>query len=116
MFRRTFWFTTGVATGVWATLRAQRALRRVTPESIAATAANRAVDTGRRALLFAQDVRTAMAEREDQLNDVLGLSLRGRPAELPGQRAKAQLERKAARRRPHDRNPHHRNRDLKEDH
>lgn len=115
MFRRTFWFTTGAATGVWATLRAQRALRRVTPEGIAATAANRAVDTGRRAVLFARDVRAAMAEREDQLNDALGLSPRSRPAELPGQRIKAQLERKVAQRRSNARNPHHRNRNLKED-
>jgi hypothetical protein len=89
LFRRTFWFTTGVATGVWATTKAQRVLRSLTPESLAATAANRAIDSGRRALLFAKDVRAAMAEREHQLNDALGLSERDRPAELPGQRVKA---------------------------
>lgn len=111
MFRRTFWFTTGAATGVWATLRVQRTIRAFSPENvaagIAAGAANRAIGTGRRAVLFARDVRSAMAEREGLLNDALGRTPGGRPAELPGQRAKAQLERE----RPYDRNH-----DPKEDH
>ncbi|MQY11907.1 hypothetical protein SRB5_20260 [Streptomyces sp. RB5] len=89
MFRRTFWFTAGAVTGVWATTKAQRLVRGLTPESLAATAVNRAVDAGRRAKLFAEDVRSAMAERETQLNDALGLDRGSRPAELPGPRLKA---------------------------
>ncbi|MDR3034182.1 MAG: DUF6167 family protein [Kitasatospora sp.] len=105
MFRRTFWFSAGAATGVWATLRAQRMLHRLAPESLAATAANRALDAGRRARLFAQDVRAAMAAREDQLNDALGLTSGGdAPAELPGQRTKALL---ALTQDPYDRKEDH---------
>ncbi|MEV6105462.1 DUF6167 family protein [Streptomyces sp. NPDC051940] len=89
MFRRTFWFTAGAVTGVWATTKAQRFVRGLTPESLAATAANRAIGAGRRAKLFADDVRAAMAEREAQLTDALGLDQQPRHTELPGQRAKA---------------------------
>ncbi|NGN63065.1 hypothetical protein G5C51_03980 [Streptomyces sp. A7024] len=110
MFRRTFWFTAGAATGVWATLKTQHVLRSLSPESIAATAANRAIATGRRAVVFAKDVRAAMAEREDQLNDALGLTSQQEAAELPGQRVKLLLQQKTAA------VTHHRSIDRKEDH
>ncbi|HET9379696.1 MAG TPA: hypothetical protein VFP69_02540 [Streptomyces sp.] len=78
MFRRTFWFTTGVATGVWATTKVNRKLRQLTPEHLAVTAANRAIETGHRlkdrAVEFALDVRDHMARREAELDDALGLS------------------------------------------
>ncbi|MCW7941055.1 hypothetical protein AAW14_03120 [Streptomyces hygroscopicus] len=78
MFRRTFWFTTGVAAGVWATTKVNRKLRQLTPESLAAQAANKAVETGHRlkdrALDFASDVRAGMAQREAELDDALGLN------------------------------------------
>ncbi|QIJ61615.1 hypothetical protein [Streptomyces sp. JB150] len=77
MFRRTFWFTTGVATGVWATTKVNRKLRQLTPESLAAAAANKAIETGHRlkdrAVGFALDVRDNMARREAELQDALGL-------------------------------------------
>ncbi|WAX81051.1 hypothetical protein [Streptomyces sp. KMM 9044] len=77
MFRRTFWFTTGVATGVWATTKVNRKLRQLTPESLAATAANKAIEAGGRikdrAVDFALDVRDNMARREAELGDALGL-------------------------------------------
>ncbi|MFJ6660451.1 hypothetical protein ACIQNG_29480 [Streptomyces sp. NPDC091377] len=77
MFRRTFWFTSGVAAGVWATTKVNRKLKQLTPESLAATAANKAVDTGRqlrdRAVGFALDVRDGMARREAELEDALGI-------------------------------------------
>ncbi|MGK5529257.1 DUF6167 family protein [Streptomyces sp. URMC 129] len=73
MFRRAFWFTTGAAAGVWATTKVQRTLRRFTPESLAARAADRAVAAGHRARLFALDVRAGMAERESELNEALGI-------------------------------------------
>lgn len=34
MFRRAFWFTTGVAAGVWATTKVNRKLNQLTPESL----------------------------------------------------------------------------------
>ncbi|WP_326600110.1 DUF6167 family protein [Streptomyces sp. NBC_01803] len=73
MIRRAFWFTTGAAAGVWATTKVQRTLRRLTPESLAARAADRAVAAGHRAREFALDVRAGMAQREDELNEALGV-------------------------------------------
>ncbi|MFI1854991.1 DUF6167 family protein [Streptomyces sp. NPDC020480] len=93
MFRRTFWFTTGVAAGVWATTKVNRKLNQLTPESLAAQAADRAVLAGRRIKVFALDVREGMADREAALKDALGLS--AAPAQdrkqLPAQRGRAQL-------------------------
>ncbi|WP_399882831.1 hypothetical protein ACGH7X_07445 [Streptomyces sp. BBFR51] len=77
MFRRTFWFGTGVAAGVWATTKVNRKLKQLTPDSLAATAANKALDVGTRvkdrAVGFALDVRDNMAQREAELDDALGL-------------------------------------------
>ncbi|MFE9923576.1 hypothetical protein ACFYQA_18930 [Streptomyces sp. NPDC005774] len=95
MFRRTFWFTTGVAAGVWATTKVNRKLRQLTPESLAATAANKAIEAGGRikdrAVDFALDVRDNMARREAELGDALGLDAPvGR--ELPGPGRYAAIE------------------------
>ncbi|WKX73444.1 DUF6167 family protein [Streptomyces sp. XD-27] len=94
MFRRTFWFTTGVAAGVWATTKVNRKLNQLTPESLAARAADRAVLAGRRVKLFALDVREGMADRETALRDALGLTA-APPAddipELPAPRGPGRL-------------------------
>ncbi|MFF6981813.1 hypothetical protein ACFZAV_29910 [Streptomyces sp. NPDC008343] len=78
MFRRTFWFSTGVAAGVWATTKVNRKLKQLTPESLAATAANKAIEAGHRlkdrAVGFALDVRDNMAQREEELGDALGIN------------------------------------------
>ncbi|GAA3775800.1 hypothetical protein ACFS5L_15340 [Streptomyces phyllanthi] len=95
MFRRTFWFTTGVAAGVWATTKVNRKLKQLTPENLAATAANKAIETGHRlkdrAVGFALDVRDGMAQREAELGDALGLNA---PVdhELPAPRQYAAIE------------------------
>ncbi|THA27341.1 hypothetical protein E4198_24200 [Streptomyces sp. RKND-216] len=73
MFRRAFWFTTGAAAGVWATTKVNRKLRSLAPDSLAARAADKAVETGHRVREFALDVRAGMAQREDELTDALGL-------------------------------------------
>ncbi|MER5912031.1 hypothetical protein ABT124_16370 [Streptomyces sp. NPDC001982] len=95
MFRRTFWFTTGVAAGVWATTKVNRKLKQLTPESIAATAANKALETGQRlkdrAVAFALDVRDNMAQREAELGDALGINAPVDP-ELPAPRRIAAIE------------------------
>ncbi|MFJ2605188.1 hypothetical protein ACIO13_09440 [Streptomyces sp. NPDC087425] len=87
MFRRTFWFGTGVAAGVWATTKVNRKLKQLTPESLAATAANKALDAGHRlkdrAVGFAVDVRDNMARREAELTDALGIDA---APELPAPR------------------------------
>ncbi|MEU8586140.1 hypothetical protein AB0C59_03880 [Streptomyces sp. NPDC048664] len=96
MFRRTFWFTTGMAAGVWATTKVNRRLRQLTPENLAVQAANKALDAGHRlkdrALDFASDVRTGMAEREAQLDDALGLNAPVDPREIPAPRHRAVIE------------------------
>ncbi|MEV6669617.1 DUF6167 family protein [Streptomyces sp. NPDC051162] len=94
MFRRTFWFTTGVAAGVWATTKVNRKLAQLTPESLALQAADRAVVAGRRVKLFALDVRDGMAHREAVLKDALGLTAVPDPErrELPEQRRLVALE------------------------
>ncbi|MCQ4206809.1 DUF6167 family protein [Streptomyces longispororuber] len=91
MFRRTFWFTAGAAAGVWATTKVNRKLKQLTPESLAAQAANKAVEAGHRLKDFALDIRDNMAEREAQLGDALGLNEPVDP-ELPAQRRFAVIE------------------------
>ncbi|MFI2379808.1 hypothetical protein ACH5AO_32870 [Streptomyces sp. NPDC018964] len=95
MFRRTFWFTTGVAAGVWATTKVNRKIKQLTPEHLAVTAANKAIEAGGRlkdrAVDFALEVRDNMARREAELGDALGLNA---PVdrELPAPRGYAVIE------------------------
>jgi hypothetical protein len=93
MFRRTFWFTTGVAAGVWATTKVNRKLKQLTPESLAATATNKAIEAGHRlkdrAVGFALEVRDGMAQREAELGEALGIN---ENPELPAPRRYAAIE------------------------
>ena len=89
MFRRTFWFTAGAAAGVWATTKVNRKLRQLTPESLAAQAANKAIDAGHRLKEFALDVRDNMAVREAELGDALGIN---ENPELPAPRRHIAIE------------------------
>jgi hypothetical protein len=102
MFRRTFWFAAGAAAGVWATTKVNNKLRELTPESLAAQAANRAVEAGHRLRDFALDVRSGMVQREAELGEALGTSAPPGP-QLPAQRPRPALGRTPA---AHD-NPHH---------
>ncbi|MBO1331615.1 DUF6167 family protein [Streptomyces sp. VRA16 Mangrove soil] len=99
MFRRTFWFTAGAAAGVWATTKVNRKLKQLSPESLAAQAANKAVEAGHKLKDFALDVRDNMAEREAQLGDALGLN---DPVdrELPAQRRFAVIQNTATDKQP----------------
>jgi hypothetical protein len=102
MFRRLFWFVTGAAAGIWATTKVNRAMRRLTPDGLAAGAADKAVEAGARLKLFASDVRSGMAEREAQLNDALGLGVpETEHPQLPAPR------RKGIARNAHDRKDDH---------
>ncbi|MFB6634834.1 DUF6167 family protein [Streptomyces sp. NPDC056362] len=92
MFRRTFWFTAGAAAGVWATTKVNRKLKQLTPESLAAQAANKAIETGHRLKDFALDVRAGMVQREAELGEALGLeSAEDQGRELPEPRRRAAL-------------------------
>jgi hypothetical protein len=93
MFRRTFWFTTGVAAGVWATTKVNRKLKQLTPENLAVSAANKAIEAGHRikdrAVDFALEVRDNMAVREAELGDALGIN---ENPELPAPRRLPAIE------------------------
>jgi hypothetical protein len=91
MFRRTFWFTAGAAAGVYATTKVNRKIRQLSPESLAAQAANKALDAGHRLREFAVDVRAGMAQREAELGEALGLEAPVDP-ELPAQRRLAAVK------------------------
>ncbi|MEN8652826.1 DUF6167 family protein [Streptomyces sp. 21So2-11] len=91
MFRRTFWFTAGAAAGVWATTKVNRKIKQLTPESLAAQAADKAVEAGHRLKDFALDVRAGMAQRESELGEAFGLQIQNDP-ELPAQRRIAAIE------------------------
>ncbi|MEC4015564.1 DUF6167 family protein [Streptomyces sp. H27-D2] len=110
MFRRTFWFTAGAAAGVYATAKVNRKLRQLTPESLAATAADKALETGRRVKDFALDVRSGMRRREGELNEALGIEASLDPysdeysdTALPTQRHRAAIDQKH----PYNRNEDH---------
>ncbi|WP_320785146.1 hypothetical protein [Streptomyces sp. CRN 30] len=97
MFRRTFWFTSGVAAGVWATTKVNRKLKQLSPENLAVTAANKAVEAGGRlkdrAVGFALDVRDNMAQREEELGEALGINAPVDPdRELPAPRRYTAIE------------------------
>ncbi|MEV7137655.1 DUF6167 family protein [Streptomyces tauricus] len=86
MFRRTFWFTAGAAAGVWATTKVNRKIKQLTPESLAARAADKAIEAGHRVKDFALDVRAGMVKREAELGEALGLNA---DPELPPRRLAA---------------------------
>ncbi|MFB6893845.1 DUF6167 family protein [Kitasatospora sp. NPDC056327] len=73
MVRRIFWMAVGAGATVWAVNKANEAVHRLTPDSLSGTAARGALQLGDLAKQFAQDVRSGMAEREEQLREDLGL-------------------------------------------
>ena len=108
MFRRTFWFSSRVAAGVWATTKVNRKLKQLTPENLAVTAANKAIETGARikdrAVGFALDVRDNMAQREAELTDALGIR---EDPELPAPRRIAAIENTTYPKHSYNRNEDH---------
>lgn len=71
MFKRTFWFTTGVATGaggmVWANRRMKATLARYAPDRLGVDAAARVRQVGGDVRAAIAEGRTAMREREAEL-------------------------------------------------
>ncbi|MEV8568865.1 DUF6167 family protein [Streptomyces sp. NPDC051322] len=118
MFRRTFWFATGAAAGVWATTKVNRKIKALSPESLAAQAANKAVDAGHRLREFATDVRAGMVQREAELGEALGIEAAPGPG-LPAPRRFAAIENTSTERAgvPYTRHSHTRHSDNRnEDH
>ena len=74
MLRRILWFTIGTGVGVFVVLKARDYLRRATPAAVQDRVGQAAVGMGDRITEFMTEARAAMAEREAELRDTLGLS------------------------------------------
>ena len=70
---RGFWFVAGAGAGVYAMVKARRAVEAFTPEGVR----DRMAGIGLGAHLFAEEVRAGMSEKEAELRDRLGLALDG---------------------------------------
>jgi hypothetical protein len=73
--KRGFWFVAGAGAGVYVVVRARRAVEAFSPDGLR----DRIAGLGVGAQLFADEVRTGMAERETELRERLGLALHGPP-------------------------------------
>jgi hypothetical protein len=81
--RRLFWLTVGAGVGVYATHRASKIARSLTPRSVA-------VRAGDRLRMFTEDVRVGMQDREEQLRGAIELDQAGR--EPPQEQARRVLK------------------------
>jgi Family of unknown function (DUF6167) len=72
--RRLFWVAVGATAGVYAARRVSRAARAMSPDSAGARVAGALGDLAGAVRDFTADVREGMAEREEELRDVLGLA------------------------------------------
>ena len=73
MIRRLFWFALGVGVATFVFVRIRRVLSKATPDAIGQRVADTAAGVGASARDFTERVRAAMAEREAELRDELGL-------------------------------------------
>jgi hypothetical protein len=86
--RRGFWFVAGAGAGVYVVIRARRAAEAFTPEGLRDRVAGLSVG----AHLFAEEVRTGMAERETELRERLGLGVDGPLQLAPGEAGHLDLD------------------------
>jgi hypothetical protein len=77
---RTLWFVAGAGAGVYAITRVRRVAEALTPEGLADRLAGLSLGLH----LFTAEVRTGMAEKEQEVRQRLALASPGGPAELPG--------------------------------
>jgi hypothetical protein len=73
VIRRFFWFALGAGVAIFVFVKIRQALRKATPEAIGQRVAGSAAGVGASARDFTERVRAAMAEREAELRDELGL-------------------------------------------
>ena len=72
---RTLWFAAGAGVGVYAMTRARRAAEAFTPDGLADRLAGLSLGLH----LFRDEVRTGMAEKENDVRERLGLTFHGTP-------------------------------------
>ena len=73
MIRRFFWFALGAGVAIFLFVKIRQTLSKATPEAIGHRVADGAAGVGASARDFTERVRAAMAEREAELRDELGL-------------------------------------------
>ena len=73
MIRRFSWFALGAGLAIWVFLRVRSMLRQASPDAVGQRLAATATGVGASARDFTDRVRAAMAEREAELRDELGL-------------------------------------------
>jgi Family of unknown function (DUF6167) len=73
VIRRFFWFALGAGVAILVFVKIGQALRKATPEAIGQRVADGAAGVGASARDFTERLRAAMAEREAELRDELGL-------------------------------------------
>jgi Family of unknown function (DUF6167) len=81
--RRLFWIAAGAAAGVYAVRWMQRTAESLSPQGVAAQLSAALRDLGEAIRDFSDDVRAAMAEREIELREALGLGDDGATADRP---------------------------------
>ena len=74
MFRRVFWFGVGAGAAVYAVVKVRAVLEHATPKAISHRVTGSAVGVTESIRGFTAQVRAAMAERETELRDALGLN------------------------------------------
>ena len=84
---RGIWFVAGAGAGVYAMVKARRAVEAFTPEGLR----DRVAGLGLGAHLFAEEVRAGMNEKETELRDRLGWTLDG-PLALEADLTTTELE------------------------
>ena len=73
MIRRFFWFALGAGVAIFVFVKIRQALSKASPEAIGQRVAGSAAGVGASARDFTERLRAAMAEREAELRDELGL-------------------------------------------
>lgn len=73
MLGRLFWFVLGAGLAIWVFLRIRSMLRQASPDAVTQRVASSAAGVGASARDFTDRVRAAMAEREAELRDELGM-------------------------------------------
>ena len=73
MIQRFFWFALGAGVAIFVFVKIRQMLSKATPEAIGHRVADSAAGVGASARDFTERVRAAMAEREAELRDELGL-------------------------------------------
>jgi NADH:ubiquinone oxidoreductase subunit D len=74
MLRRVFWFTVGAGAAVFVVVKVRGVLQQATPQALGQRVTSSAGEIGGSVRDFTDRVRAAMAEREAELRDTLGLN------------------------------------------